>query len=55
MIDHLLTESGRVKRENICFSVMAHGTRCSRSVRYDLEPNNFPSGPPTQLISTMFC
>ena len=29
-----------------------YGPRCARSVRPDLEPNIFPSGPPTQSIST---
>ena len=41
MIKCLLTELGRAGRENIC----------PRSVRYDLRPNIFPSGPPTQSIS----
>ena len=31
---------------------MAHGPRCARSVRHDLGPNIFQSGPPTQSIST---
>ena len=31
---------------------MAHGPRCARSVRYDLEPNIFPSCPPTWSITT---
>ena len=48
----LLTELGRAGRENIWPSVMAHGPRCARSVRHDLGPNIFPSGPPTQSIST---
>ena len=52
MIKCLLTELGRAGRENIWPSVMAHGPRCARSVRHDLEPNIFPSGPPTQSIST---
>ena len=30
----------------------AHGPRCARSVRHDFGPNIFPSGPPTQSIST---
>ena len=50
----LLTELGRAGRENIWHSVMAHGPRCARSVRHDLGPNIFPSGPPTQSISTYF-
>ena len=33
---------------------MAHGLRCARSVRHDLGPNIFPSGPPTQSISTYY-
>ena len=33
---------------------MAHGPRCARSVRHDLGPNIFPSGPPTQSISTYY-
>ena len=52
MIKCLLTELGRAKRENIWPSVMAHGPRCARSVRRDLGPNIFPSGPPTPSIST---
>ena len=52
MIKCLLTEFGRAGRENIWLSVMTHGPRCARSVRHDLEPNIFPSGPPTQSIST---
>ena len=52
MIKCLLTEFGRARRENIWLSVMKHGPRCARSVRHDLEPNIFPSGPPTQSIST---
>ena len=52
MIKCLLTELGRAGRENIWPSVMAHGPRCARSVRRDLGPNIFPSGPPAQSIST---
>ena len=55
MIKCSLTELGRAGWENIWPSVMAHGPRCARSVRRDLGPNIFPSGPPTQLISTYFC
>ena len=47
MIKCLLTELGRAL-------VMAHGPRCARSVRHDLGPNIFPSGPPTQSISTYY-
>ena len=54
MIKCLLTELGRAGRENIWPSVMAHGPRCARSVRHDLGPNIFPSGPPTQSISTYY-
>ena len=54
MIKCLLTEFGRARRENIWLSVMKHGPRCARSVRHDLEPNIFPSGPPTQSISTYY-
>ena len=54
MIKCLLTELGRAGRENIWPSVMAQGPRCARSVRHDLGPNIFPSGPPTQSISTYF-
>ena len=50
----LLTELGRAGRENIWPSVIAHGPRCARSVRHDLGPNIFPSGPPTQSISTYY-
>ena len=52
MIKCLLTELGLAVRENIWPSVMAHGPRCAWSVRHDLGPNIFPSGPPTQSIST---
>ena len=55
MIKCLLTELGRAGRENIWPSVMAHGPRCARSVRHDLGPNIFPSGPPTQSINTYYC
>ena len=54
IIKCLLTELGRAGRENIWPSVMAHGPRCARSVRHDLGPNIFPSGPPTQSISTYY-
>ena len=52
MIKCLLIELGRAGQENIWPSVMAHGPRCARSVRHDLGPNIFPSGPPIQSIST---
>ena len=40
---------------NIWLSVMALGPLCcARSVRHDLEPNIFPSGPPTQSISKQY-
>ena len=52
IIKCLLTELGRAGRENIWPLVMVHGPRCARSVRHDLGPNIFPSGPPTQSIST---
>ena len=52
MIKCLLTELGRAGRENIWPEVMAHGPCCARSVRHDLGPNIFLSGPPTQSIST---
>ena len=54
MIKCLLTELGRAGWENIWPSVMVHGPRCARSVRHDLGPNIFPSGPPTQSISTYY-
>ena len=54
MIKCLLTELGRAGRENIWLSVRTHGPRCARSVRPDFEPNIFPSGPPTQSISTYY-
>ena len=50
MIKCLLPELGRAGRENIWPSVMAHGPRCAQSVRHDLRPNIFPSGPPTKSI-----
>ena len=52
MIKCLLTELGRAGGENIWPSVIAHRPRCARSVRHDLGPNIFPSGPPTQSVST---
>ena len=52
MIKCLVTELGQTGRENIWLSVRTHGPRCARSVRPDLEPNIFPSGPPSQSIST---
>ena len=45
MIKCLLTELGRAGRE----------ISGARSVRHDLGPNIFPSGPPSQSISTYFC
>ena len=52
MIKCLLTELSRAGRENIWPEVMAYGPSAARSVRHDLGPNIFPSGPPTQTIST---
>ena len=52
MIKCLLTELGRAKQKNIWPSVIAHGPHCARSVRHDLGPNIFLSGPPTQSTST---
>ena len=46
-----LTELDLAGRENICYSVMAHGPRCTRSIRHDLGPNIPPYGPPTRSIS----
>ena len=54
LIKCLLTELGRAGRENIWPEVLAHGPRCARSVRHDLGPNIFPSGRPTQQISTYY-
>ena len=54
MIKCLLTELGWAGQENIWPSVMAHGPCCAQSVRHDLGPNIFPSGPPTQSISTYY-
>ena len=54
MIKCLLTEWGRAGRENIWLSVRMHGPSVARFVRPDLEPNIFPSGPPTQSISTYY-
>ena len=47
MIKCLLPALGWAEWENAWHSVMAHGPRCTRSVRHDLGPNIFPSGPPT--------
>ena len=54
MIKCLLTELGRAGRENIWPEVMAYGPSTARSVRHDRGPNIFPSGPPTQSISTYY-
>ena len=54
MMKCLLTDLGRAGRENIWLSVRKHGPRCARSVRPDIEPNIFSSGPPTQSISTYY-
>ena len=55
MMKCLLTELGRAGRENIWPSVMAHAMTAVMTevmtVRHDLGPNIFPSGPPTQSIS----
>ena len=45
MIKYLSTTSGWAERENIWLSVMAHGPRCAWSVRHEIEPTFFPSGP----------
>ena len=45
IIKCLLTELGWAARENIWHSVMAHGARYARSVRYDLGPNIFSVRP----------
>ena len=50
----LLTEWGRAGRENMWLSVRMHGPRCIWFIHPDLEPNIFPSGPPTQSISTYY-
>ena len=52
IIKCLLIGLGRAGRENIWHSVMVHGPRCARSVRHDIGLNIFPSGRPTQSIST---
>ena len=52
MIKCLLTELGRARRENIWPEDMAYGPSTARSVHHDRGPNIFPSGPPTQSIST---
>ena len=45
MIKYLLTKLGWAGWENISLSVVAHGPRCTQSVRHDLEPNIFPVRP----------
>jgi len=55
MIKCLLTELGMAGRKNIWPSVIAHGPCWARSIRHDPGPNIFPSGPPTQSISTYSC
>ena len=52
VIKCLLTELGQAEGENIWPPVMAHRPHCTRSICYDFGPNIFPSGPPTQSIST---
>ena len=52
IIKCLLTDLGRAGRKNIWHSVKVHRPRYARSVRQDLGPNIFPSGLPTQSIST---
>ena len=47
MIKYLLTKLGRAGWENIWLSVIVHRPHCVWSVRHDLKPNIFPSGPPT--------
>ena len=42
------------KTGNIWTSVMVHGPRFARYVCHDLEPNIFPSGPPTQSTSAYY-
>ena len=54
VIKCLFTELGWAGTENIWHSVMVHGPCCTRSVRHDLGPNIFPSGPPTQSMSTYY-
>ena len=45
MMKYSSAMSGRAERENIWLSVMAHGPRCAWSVRHEIEPTFFPSGP----------
>ena len=51
--EYVLTEfrTGRTGK----YLALDHGPRCARSVSHDLWPNIFPSGPPTQSISTYNC
>ena len=52
-IKWIMTELGPAGRESIWLPVVKHRPRCVRSVRHDrLEPNIFPSSPPSQSIST---
>ena len=45
MMKYSSAMSGRAERENLWLSVMAHGPRCAWSVRHEIEPTFFPSGP----------
>ena len=54
MIKCLLTEFSGASGENISLWVVKLEPRCARSIGHDPEPNNFPSGPTTQLIRTQY-
>ena len=54
MIKCLLTEFSGASGENIWLWAMKLEPRCARSIGHDPEPNNFPSGPTTQLIRTQY-
>ena len=52
MKKYFLTKLGQAGWQNIWISVMAHGT--TLPVFHALEPNTFPSSPPTQSISIYY-
>ena len=54
MIKCLLTEFSGAGRENIWLKVMKQGPYCARFIGHDPEPNIFPAGPTTQLISSQY-
>ena len=50
---YLLPEIGRADKR-VLILALGHGAHYDWSVCHALEPNIFPSGPPTQSISTLY-